>query len=317
MNEKPSHASLSLDDKPLALKDYHATLPSMDMTRPHVLEARLTFPNGEARLERVVGGMLADTTGTELTPAVVHQTGKIPASLEGCFTFGGEVLGARPAEKPEALVILVRNPNPHAALIALGQNPALRSVMMNKTSQDFASLDTGTKLRILWPVAEDYSGDDLPTSQLFPFSGDFDAQSGGLLSHLVLERGWHGKGGTTLRLADTVAVAGLQAADGGRRRAVVVALDGIVDTSRYHPADVRRYLASIGVPLFVWSVLGPQPDQEGEWSPIIDISNPERLRKATDVLKHDLESQRIIWLDADPIRALRANVKASCGLMKQ
>ena len=38
------------------------------------------------------------------------------------------------------------------------------------------------------------------------------------------------------------------------------------------------------------------------------------LRVATDLLKKNIAAQRIAWLDTDPIHALRATVKAWCGL---
>src|SRR5581483_849508 len=47
--------------------------------------------------------------------------------------------------------------------------------------------------------------------------------------------------------ADAVAVAGLRALLGGRRRAVVFILNEREDASRLDPRAVRRYLAAIGV----------------------------------------------------------------------
>jgi hypothetical protein len=317
MNEKPFHAALRIDDKPVAMKDYRALLPQMDMTRPHVLEATLAFPNGSARVEREIGGLLPDSTGTELTPVAVRRLGEVPASLDGCFSADGTALKAREVEKTDALLILVRNPNPVASLIAMGKDPTARSALTTRSSLELGAVGAGTYVRILWPRAQNYSGTDLPTSQLFPSSGDFDGQSGGMLQHLFLEgevrRGLMNEG-RTMRLADATAVAGIQAADGGRRRAVVVVLDGAVDGSRYAPSAVRRYLTSIGVPLFVWSVIGPQRGLEAEWGRIIDVSHLDKLLRATEDVNRELDTQRIVWLDADPFRALRASVKPSCGL---
>lgn len=315
MNETPRRAWMSIDDKPVALRDFHAPLPGLDMSLPHILKAKVTFENGSAEIERVIGGMLPDATGTELTATGVRQTGAIPSSLDGCFSFDGRALDARPAEKPEALVILVRNPNPVASLMAMGKDPGMRSTMMARAGRDFANLAPDTSVRVLWPVAQKYTGTDVPTSQLFAHSGDFDAQSGGMLKHLALEgRGRQEGESSTLRFADAVAVAGVQAADGARRRAVILILDGLHDYSRMEAPTVRRYLAAIGVPLFVWSVLGPQPELELAWGTIVDISSPDRLVKATEAVKRELESQRIVWLGADPVHALRASLKPSCGL---
>jgi hypothetical protein len=314
MNEKPRHASLRLDDKNVPLQDNRAALPKVDMSIPHVLTAVVEFSNGSARVERVIGGTLPDTAGTELTATAVRQTGPIPTSLDGCFASAGELLQARAVEKPGALLILVRDPNPRAALLAMGKDPSARQDLLKRSSQEIATVDAGTVVRLLWPLAANYTGTDLPTSQLFSYSGDFDAQSGGMLSHLVFE-GHGGRDATNgLRFADAVAVAGIQAADGGLRRAVIVALDGATDHSRYRPSAVRHYLASIGVPLFVWSVIGPQPDLENDWGPIVDASTPHKVHQATDAVRAELETQRIAWLSTDPIHALRASAKPGCGV---
>lgn len=200
----------------------------------------------------------------------------------------------------------------------MGEDPNARAAIMGRHSQDLSSLGANTRVRIVWPIAQTYSGTDLPTSQLFPYSGDFDSQSGGMLAHLVLEGGNASHEGPThsrsMRLADAAAVAGIQAADSGQRRAVVVVLDGVLDNSRYDPVVVRHYLASIGVPLFVWSVIGPQPYAKEKWGPITDVSYLDNLFKATDDVKRELESQRIVWLDTDPIGAMRASLKPTCGM---
>jgi len=108
----------------------------------------------------------------------------------------------------------------------------------------------------------------------------------------------------------------VQAMAGARRRAVVFAIGRASDASRYDGQTVRRYLASIGVPLFVWSLTGPRPELTAAWGEILDVSDQGKLRAATDLLKKNIAAQRIAWLDTDPIHALRATVKASCGLAR-
>ena len=57
------------------------------------------------------------------------------------------------------------------------------------------------------------------------------------------------------RIADAVATAGLAAVNENRRRAVLLVLSGKEkDASRYDPATVRRFLAALRVPLYVWSL---------------------------------------------------------------
>jgi len=314
MNEEPRKVDVRLDGKALAVRKNRGTLPAVDMARPHLLAATLDFTTGSARVERVIGGTLPDTTGTELTATAVRRQGStVPATLDNCFTADGHRLRARAVEKPEALVIVVRNPNPHAAVYALGQRQVAQSAT-DRLLRDFARFDAGTNVRLLWPIAQEYTGTDLPTAQLFASTGDFDTQSGGMLAHLLTDGRGLADEGTALRLADAAAVAGVQAADGAHRRAVIVVLDGSEDSSRYRPEDVRRYLAEIGVPLFVWTLYDPQPEVTAAWGTVVNVSAHDKLRKATDAVKRELDSQRVVWLGADPIRALRANANPACGL---
>jgi hypothetical protein len=70
------------------------------------------------------------------------------------------------------------------------------------------------------------------------------------------------------------------------------------DVSRYDVATVRRYLESIRVPLFVWSLYGPDTPGARAWSAEAeDISTLDRLERAVVRLKADLAGQRIVWLD--------------------
>jgi hypothetical protein len=312
-NEEPRRKALRLDDKPLAIWRNKAKLPRLDLTVPHVLAAEVQFPTGVARREVVFGGTLPDTAGSQLTATLVSQTGTLPASLDGCFLVNGQPIRAQALEKSEALVIIIRDPNPYDALAALVPAAAKRTIADQNVTQRVAAFDSDTRIRLQWPVADRIVAPDAPTSVLFRFSGDFDASQGGALWHLLSSH--ESKGDFYKRqFADAVAVAGVQAMTGARRRAVILALGRQADTSRYDPATVRRYLAGIGVPLFVWSLTGPQSEPAAKWGDVVDISSQEKLRMATEAVKKNLAAQRIAWLDADPIHALRAEVKPECGL---
>jgi hypothetical protein len=86
------------------------------------------------------------------------------------------------------------------------------------------------------------------------------------------------------------------------------------DSSSAEPAAIRRYLESIGVPLFVWSVSGPRPELESEWGDIDDISTPNQLRLAVERLRSTLASQRVVWIASDPLTALRVDADPRCGI---
>ncbi|MEA2327097.1 MAG: hypothetical protein QOE68_2056 [Thermoanaerobaculia bacterium] len=97
---------------------------------------------------------------------------------------------------------------------------------------------------------------------------------------------------------------------GAHRRAVVLVLSPREDASAHSPQSVRSYLASIGVPLFVWST-GPRRDA---WGAIDDISTPSKMQAAVDRLRAELKSQRIAWVAADPVTALRIHATGRCGI---
>jgi hypothetical protein len=157
------------------------------------------------------------------------------------------------------------------------------------------ALGASARVRFLHGTSQRFSGAGL-SSELFPSSQNFTQEDGGLywlLTGVVEE-----KTGES-RLADAVAVAGVQALTANHRRAVLLVLDGTtVDTSRYSPATVRRYLAAIHVPLYVWSVATPPyPATTSAWGPVENAAALPHLHSAFDRLAADLAAQRIVWLD--------------------
>ena len=116
------------------------------------------------------------------------------------------------------------------------------------------------------------------------------------------------------KFADATAVAGVRSITGSWRRAVVVVLSASDDMSKHDPRVVRRYLQSIGVPLFVWSVTGPHPELEQAWGKIDDVSSMGKLGRAVGHLRETLAQQRVAWVDVDPLRALHLQAKESCGV---
>lgn len=313
-NEEPRKITLRLDDQPLNVDRHNAAaLPAqLDLAVPHVLSAEVQFPNGTARPEIVFGGTLPDSTGSQLTATLVEEKGVVPASLDGCFAVNGQPIRVQAVEKTPAFVVMVRDPSAYDAVAALIPTTAKRTITDMNVVQRVAPLADDTRLRLLWPVADRVLLPDQPTSVLFRFSGDYPNHPG-LLAQLTSPH--EGKGDYYKRqFTDAVAVAGVQAMSGARRRAVILVLGRAPDASRYDAHTVRRYLDSIGVPLFVWTLIKPTPELIAKWGDVVEVTNQEKLRAATEVVKKTLDAQRIAWLDADPIHALRAEVKASCGL---
>jgi hypothetical protein len=149
-------------------------------------------------------------------------------------------------------------------------------------------------LRFVWPVARPAPAS---TAELFDVSHDYAGKDGGV--HWLLTRVEHpARSAKDLHFADAAAVAGLQASAAGSRRAVVVILGGETgDSSRHAPAAVRRYLAAIRVPLFVWSLKSAvAPPLAAAWGRVEDVSSAGTLLTAVTLLKAELARQRIVWV---------------------
>jgi Ca2+-binding RTX toxin-like protein len=151
-------------------------------------------------------------------------------------------------------------------------------------------LRDGDRLRQVWPrarSADHRSG----TLSMFPTS-DATASGRGVIS--VLRERAVGRNDGEQRLSDAVAVAGLLAYGSGRAAAVVLVLgDRAEDASFAAPAEVRAYLAALGVPLHVWGVAGGEPTV---WGMARDVSILARLTSAVDDLRGELDRQRLVWL---------------------
>jgi hypothetical protein len=313
---RPRSAAISVDGTRLRVtKEYGARLPRLDDSHPHILSAEMHFDDGSlARSELVVRGGFSDSVGTQLTPIALTRTAPQElATLEGCLTVDGEPVRASAVETTNALVIVVKDPDPDDAEAVFDPKKALRRRGEGDLLRHQIQLDQETTVRILWPVALRIEEPGQPATKLFQPSTDQNAASGGML--WLLTRSFRLREASTPRqFADAVAVAGLKTLNLGRRRAVVLLLSDTKDTSEHSPTSVRRYLAAIGVPLFVWSLTGPRPDLVDSWGPVDDISTGEKLQVATDRLRATLAAQRVAWVALDQLRALRVEANERCGV---
>ena len=301
----PTSIGLSLDGEPLKVdREGKAALPPRDLSSLHVLSAELWFPPGvTARRDVAYGGQYGSEVSTELTalPVRVRRGASLPSSpseLQGWFALGGQPLPVAAIEDGPAKVILVRVPTAREVLdklVPTGRRPML-PVLQNKMR-----LGPDDRVRFLSLSGDPYRHSKVPTD-LFDMSYELTARDGGLFSYLTRSSLPKEPRNKTRQIADAVAVAGLQAAAGNDRRAVVLVLGrDDKDGSRYEPATVRRYLAAVHVPLFVWSLYGTDTPTAQAWGheaePVEDVSSLPKLERAVDRLKAELESQRVVWLD--------------------
>ena len=323
VGREPEEIAVTFDGAALPVAGNRAALPAYDPDVIHLLSAELRFSRGvSARRDLVLGGLYGSEVQTELTALPVRVPKKrwqAPSmeQLAGWFESRGGPLKAIAVEEGPAQVIVVRDPEPWEALRRLGGvtvgptswNPRSVGGSAPMAPEDPA-FGPATRVRFLWPAGRPQPGVVVPV-ELFDASRDFTADFGGFRSLLTrIEYPLAGEG--PRRFADAVAVAGLQAAAGNRRRAVVLVLQEGEDTSRHDPATVRRYLEALGVPLHVWSLVEPRklPPSLAVWGEVQDVSTPPGLRQAAARLRDDVATQRIVWIDG---RHLPQSVRATAA----
>lgn len=307
----PVSAIVELDGKPLRVENFSAHLPNVNWTKPHVISAEMTFDDGMiARREILLTGA-SYVSGSELTPVLVAGNGR---KLDRCFSADGTPLRTAAVEKTNALVLLVKDPDAREAQRALKTMYMIMEARADRLLfEREMELGKDTTERIIWPVARHFAATDQPAeSLLFENSQEFDGREHSFAWLLGVPLQGKEYNDAARLFADAVAVAGLRTIMPARRRAVVLLLSDTKDESVHSPVVVRRYLESIGVPLFVWSLTGPRPD--GAWGDVVDVSDRAKLHAAIDRLRTTIESQSIVWLPVDPLAALRVKADPRCGV---
>jgi len=285
-------------------------LPAYDEDARHVLSVALEYsPAVRSKTDVVFGGVESVIARSELTAVALRAASPERlievADLEGALLRDSGPLTIVAVERGPAVVCVVRGPGVGPALKALGTGGRTRLALVpdgrqlphfdRDASRQAMTLEKGDQVRFVWPMPRVRAGP--PVAQLFDRSRDFAASDAGIA--WLLTRVEHPEQHPAeIRLADAAAVAGLEAAASGSRRAVVLVLgDETADRSLHNPASVRKYLETIRVPFFVWSLRSPavQPLAK-DWGVIEDVSSAGRLEKAVERLKADLASQRVLWV---------------------
>jgi len=290
----PEKIELKLDGKTIATGEASVALPAVEPTAVHVLQAEVLFPGGTtASKELVFGGQYSEQVPSELTAVLAHGT-------SDCFQLGGATVRAAAVEKPDAFVHFVRGSDADLGRRRL-RMPGAGSRETGQLMHTPFRLEN-TQMCYIWPTSREIHTDDTEAVTNLFWRSEVVSGKWGTQRMLSL---YPGPATKSQRFADAVAVAGVQALAGAKRRAVVLVLTGERDDSRHSAGVVRRYLQRIGVPLIVWSIVGDDPKGAAEWGAVTNISNADRLRRATEKLREELESQRIAWLPIAPLDTRR------------
>lgn len=290
----------------------HVELPDHDPESLHFLRAELTFDDGSQATDELVFGAASDQVVQELTavPVRVVDDGELTVGdLQGVLGSEGRELTPVAVDSGSADVLVVPDGGARDALRQIGA--VLRRGASNldpRSSRAFSSplfrlglLARDDVLRVLWPQPQRRENEEGALDfDVFPMTAEQTHDDGGIYWQVAEARhGWNDTG--IVRLADAVAVAGSRAAARNRPRAVVVLVSGpLVDASSLGFGQVERYLARLGVPLYVWW-LDPRGSETepvaGQLPGAERVSKVRDLTRVTKRLQEELERQRIVWVE--------------------
>ncbi|HSS76349.1 MAG TPA: hypothetical protein VLV54_06350 [Thermoanaerobaculia bacterium] len=302
--EKPESMAMTFDGVSLKLDPAgRAELPAHDLKTIHVLAAEVRF-SALRTVHRDVayGGEYGSEVSTELTGVPLHvRSGRLPPpdKLAGWLEAGGRPLTVAAVEEGPAQLFVVRA----APLAEIGVRMGSIGLRTKRDRYD-QQLGRDDETRFVQPVPQRVEGSG-ELSDLFDVSPVYTARDAGLPYTLKafgrLVSSLHSAPAPeAIRIADAVAVAGLEAMTENRRRAVLLLLSGdeTHDASRYGAETVRRFLGSIRVPLHVWTLNPPPPGSLATaWGTAAEVKSTAGLAAAVSALRRDLDSQRIVMVD--------------------
>ena len=295
---------MAFDGQPLAVVDPAGmTLPAYDHKTMHFLTATVRFDGGEVvRLEAAFGGGPGTEIETELTAVAVTIDRGVklppPGAMGSWFQKHGQSVAVHGVENLEAEVVVVRDPSARGVLSEMTALISSRRAARLQHSVNLLAPDQvarQARIRLVSPVAV-----PLPSTRvaagMFARSPRLDAGDNGFL----WLAGEHPPPAFPPALASAVALAGLQAHASQRPRAVVLLLgEGDDGRSQFSPAQARRFLDHLQVPLFVLAFGVDEPDPA--WGPVVELDPGARnvfaqVGRAFDPIRDALKAQRIVWL---------------------
>lgn len=293
----PTSVVVALDGQPIEAKDPgRIPIPPRFSGSSHVLTADLTFAGGiTATAVTGFGGTRLGDTDRQLTavPVRLPAGAQLPATEEmaGWFESGGKPLDVVAVEEgpPEVVFVLAgRVRKEFERLIPEDNWP-----WPWKRPQPLA-LSRDSRFRFMLTTPHVSDGSRVVTFA-FPVSEECTPEKGRFLR--LGRDTFLDDLPTSSRIADAVATSALTATRRERRRAVVLLLAAdAADEGHLDAPRVCRYLERLRVPLFVWRVSLATPPAAPAWPGVVDASTVEKLGVAFQVLRDDLESQRIVWL---------------------
>ncbi|MDX9734836.1 MAG: hypothetical protein RBU36_11975 [Thermoanaerobaculia bacterium] len=323
VGEVPKALSVTFDGEPLPIADpRRIELPPHEPAQVHFLRAVLEFDEGvSASAELIFGGSkrseaLADLTaipveleGEASSPSAAEMTGwlearGVPLEVEGVEAAGVDVVFV---VEGSAIRQLKRAASRGADEYRRSSDSFLDPRKSPSGTPTFRrwggtggrrlSVPVDLRFRIQRPVARMTAQKEM-VANLFPSTRwfAFRALTPGRLVYALLSLSEEPPIGQ--RLADAVVVAGLEAAKGNGRRAVVLILGpGAKDEGLLGAEDARSFLARLGVPLQVWSAGRKHSREAARWKAQRLMSDSWEVEGAVHELLEAALRQRIVWVE--------------------
>ncbi len=304
--ERPRSITALLDERPVAVdRAYRVDLSAAAVGELHVLSVELEF-SPELRLQRQLefGRGFSGDASSDLTavPVLVDGSSPLPPveSMAGWFTAGGDELRVTAVERERGRLVVVRDPGAEELLVRLlaERKRVTREAGRGNAWLPLDLLDADVEMRVLEAEPVRPRG-RVRETLLFPYSKDGIPGGEGIIRAAVASNNGRLLG-TGLMVSDAVAMAGLRAAEGNLRRAVLLLLGPQrEDVSRLHPEAVRRFLGELRVPLVVWDLSGQAADAPPAWQPDVAIAILDDVTTASSGLRSLFRRQRIVWVAGD------------------
>ena len=293
---RPEDSNLDLDGKSLEPgPDGAYPLPPMELSMPHFLRASALFPNGRlAMRELVLGGSYGGETSARITAVPVSSRRRPEAEYLGALIALSEgETRVEAVEKSGSKIFVVVDGNLRGLLRSI--EPSVGGVAGIKA---LIPPRPDPKLDLCFVVR--------PVPEVVARGRQITDAFGYTMPMMITSRApldWHltrldvaSHDPAAQRLADAVAVAGVRAAGTQCPRVVLLLVaSGSPDRSQFSPAEVRRFLETLHVPLVVlrWG----EPLQSDPWGTVIEMGDRRNLRVPMSAVRGVLGRQWIAWVE--------------------
>ncbi len=323
VGEVPRALSVTFDGEPLAIADpSRIELPPHEPAQVHFLRADLEFDEGvSASAELIFGGSKRSEALAELTAIPVELEGEASspsaAEMTGWLEARGVPLEVEGVEAAGIDVVFVVEGSAIRQLRRAASRGADEFRRSSGSFPDPRKSPSGTPTFQRWgsarasrlsvpvdlrfwmqrPVARMTAQKEM-VANLFPSTrwSAYRALTPATLVNALLSLSE--KPPIDQRLADAVVVAGLEAAKGNGRRAVVLILGpGAKDEGLLEANEARSFLTRLGVPLQVWSAGRKHSREAVRWRAQRVMSDTWEVEGAVHELLEATIRQRIAWVE--------------------